>query len=408
MVKVLWSSNAPWSPTGYGQQTKYILRGIRDLGYPVACHAWWGLEGGPTEWEGIRMFPRHLDGYGNDAMPYYCRQFRADVLITLIDLWVMDTNLGHLGNTRYCPYYPIDSADPIAPAVAERFNHAHRLIVYSKYAEREVKNYQDGKYAERVRYVPHGVDCSILKPASDEEKAAFRRKYFPDWPADAFICGQVAANKGYPARKSFPEVMEAFAMFAQNHPEARLYLHSYAESDFKGPNLQQMAAHYGITDKTRLANPRMLLASDYSDEMMREIYCSLDVLLSPSQAEGFGLPILESQSCGTSVIVNDHSAMSELVGCGWRVKPVRLFPSLLWAKLAEADPVGVHHALEECFRRPKSPHWASIAREFALQYDWKRVIVDYWAPFLAELDGGRRELALELEETRLEKAGTRA
>lgn len=385
--------------TGYGSQTKHIVRGIRDMGYPIAIHCWWGLEAGETTWESVRCFPRHFDGYGNDAAPYYARKFKADVLITLIDLWVMDTGLGHLGNTKYCPYFPIDSADPIPPAIAQKFDHAHRLIVYSQYAEREVKAYQNGKYADKLRYIPHGCATDVYRPASDEEKLAFRRKFFPDWPENAFIAGMVAANKGYPCRKSFPEVMEGFAAFARENFNAYLYLHSMVGTEFKGPDLQQMAQHFGIADRVRLANPNLLLAGDYSDETMREIYCSLDVLLSPSQGEGFGLPIIESQSCGVSVIVQDHSAMAELCGCGWRIKPLRLFSTLIWSKMAEADPREIHHALEECIRRPKSPHWRAIAREFALQYDWKEVL-PLWGEFLAEMDGGRRELALELEQVR--------
>lgn len=366
------------------------------MGYPIAIHGWYGLQGGATTWEGIPVFPAHLDAYGNDSEAYYCRKFKADLLITLIDLWVMDPMHGHLGHTRYCPYFPIDSADPIPPAIAVRFPHAHRLLVYSKYAEREVKAYDGGRFADKTRYIPHGISTDVLRPCTDAEKAAFRRKLFPDWPEDAWICLMVAANKGYPCRKSFPEAMEAFALFASAHPEARLYLHSYAESDFHGPNLQDMARHFGIQDKMRLANPRLLLAGDYTDEMMREIFCSADVLLAPSQGEGFCIPQLEMQACGGSVIVTDFSAQAELVGSGWRVPPLRLYPTLAGAKMAEADVNGTRHALEEAIRRPKSLHWQAIAREFALGYSWDKVL-PLWQSFLEEADI-HRGLALELEE----------
>ena len=74
--------------------------------------------------------------------------------------------------------------------------------------------------------------------------------------------------------------------------------------------------------------------------------------------------------------------------------PARLQPTLLWSNMALADVAGVAHALEESYRRPKSPLWGQMAREFALQFDWPKVI-PYWAKLLEELDGGRRELALE-------------
>lgn len=395
MTRCIISSNAPWANTGYANQTKHIIRGIRDLGHPVALHAWWGLEGGPTTWEGIPVYPRHFDAYGNDASAYYCHEFKADVLITLIDLWVLDPALGYMGNTKWTPLFPIDHSDPIPSVVAERFAAAHRLLVYSQYAEREVKAYDGGRYAEKVRYIPHGIETSIYRPCNPDERRGFRQRLFGDWPADAFVVGMVAANKGYPCRKSFPEAMEAFAMFAANHPEARLYLHSYAGMEFKGPDLQEMAKHFGIQDLTRLANPRLLLGGAYSDEDMRQVYCAMDVLLAPSQGEGFGLPILEAQSCGTPVLSTDHSAMTENVGVGWRVKPLRMVPTLLWGKMAEADPVGIHHALEECYRESGNGWRMQAARDFALGYDWARVL-PLWGDFLNEMDGGRRELAMEL------------
>lgn len=396
-MRVLWSSNAPWSATGYGQQTKFICRGIRDLGHDVAIHAWWGLQGGCTTWEGMPVYPGQLDTYGNDAAGHLCRKHRADVLITLIDSWVLDPNLGSLGSTKWGMYFPIDHADPIPPVIAQRFDAAHTLITYSQWAHRLVQEYAEGKYKSKARYIPHGVDCQTLRPAATEERAAIRRKLYPDWPEDAFVVGMVAANKGWPSRKSFPEALEAFARLAQSHPNARLYLHSFPGREFNGPPLEEMLQFYHIAHLTRLPNRFMLLGGEYSDEMMRDIFCSFDVLLAPSQGEGFGLPILEAQSCGVSVIVTDHSAMSELVGCGWRVRPLRLQPSLIWGQFAEADALGVHHALEECYRRPASEHWGAMAREFALQYDWPKII-PLWGQYLDDIDAGRRQYALELAE----------
>ena len=399
MTRYLLSTNSPWASTGYGQQCKGIARGIKQLGYQVAIQGWWGLEGGPMEWEGITVFPRHLDGYGNDASAYYCRKWHADLLITLIDLWVVDPQLGHMGNTRWAPLFPIDS-NPIPPPVAERFPHAYRLLCYSQDAVKLVSEYDGGKYASKVRYLPHGIPCDVLTPGGEDEKRMLRKKFFPDWPEDAYICQMVAANKGYPCRKSFPEVMEAFAQFAAHHPEARLYLHSYRGPEMKGPPLDQLAGYYGILDRVRLANPTIMLAGDYTEQMMRDLYVSADVLLSPSQGEGFGLPILEAQSTGLPVIVTDHSAMREIVGLGWRVPPLRIQPTLIGGGTALADVPGILHAMEECYRRPKSAYWTAIAREFALQFHWPTVVERYWKPFLAEMDGGRRELAMELEAMR--------
>lgn len=396
-MKILISTNAPWTPTGYGTQCAGIARGLRDMGQSVAIHGWWGLHGGPIEWEGIPVFPGHLDSYGNDSAIYYCRTWKADLLITLIDLWILNPDYGNMGSTKFCPLFPIDHADPIPPVIAQRFPLAHRLLVYSRYAEREVKAYDGGKYADKVRYIPHGIATDILRPCTPEEKRVFRRQLFKEeWPENAFIVGMVAANKGYPSRKNFPEVMEAFAGFWRAHPEARLYLHSQMGTEAQGPHLQEMAQHFGIEDVTRFANPTRLLAGDYTEEDMRRVYCCLDVLASPSAGEGFDLPLLEAQSCGIPVITTDHSAMAENVGAGWRIPAARLTYSLVQGQYADVHPEDIRHALEESHRRGNSEHWAHVVRHFALEYAWARVMT-YWHDFLTEMDAGRRELAMELE-----------
>lgn len=400
-MRVMFSSNGPWTGTGYGNEAKGIIRGIRDLGYDVACIAWWGLHGGPLEWEGIPMFPGQLDAYGNDAMPHYCRTWHADLLITLIDLWVMDgPRLGNIGGTRWTPYLPIDHAHPVPQAIADRFPFAHRLLVYSKWAETQIAAIENGRWASKLRYIPHGVDCTTISPVSEERRRTIRRRIYPGWPEDAFVCGMVSANKGFPSRKSFFEVFEAFAGFVKAHPNARLYLHSWVGTDFKGPPLDQAVKAFGIADYVRFPHQFKMLGGGFDDELMADIYRSLDVLLSPSQGEGFGLPIVEAQSAGCPVIVTDYSAMSELVGAGWRVPPRHMTMSLLWGQFAEADPQGIRHALEEAIRVPNPYHLREAAREFALQYDWPKVVADYWAPFLLEMDGGRGDLSRHLRELR--------
>jgi len=807
--------------TGYGNQCKFLLRCIRDLGYPVACLAFWGCEGGNTEWEGIPIFGRQLDGYGNDAIPHIIKKFHADVVITLIDLWVMDVNIGRHG-ALWAAIVPIDH-DPCPDVVGARFPHVQRLIAMAQFGERKMKEYYNGEFAHKVTYIPHSIDCAAYHPVTSEEKIQYRKKFYPDWPEDAFVCfppdtnitladgsakaiaevnqgddvlsadgkvvttttiinrsyigdlvdlritgreplratpehpilaikreslicdrcysfwqrgyicrqdgkrnytnsmcatclqpvlgrvqaefyradelkvgdfalspvlnsetkkqplldiaeyikvdgrltdteiqgryvkrsiprriplddafaqllgiyiadgnlyrrtgstipngitittgpdkteaqrvvslfkqvfglaaklrqvhcnggglikegeyqshavtlthrdvaqlfyalagehaeskqlnptiihwpldvqasllrgmwsgdgyetkgksrnkpiryvystvsvslayqimallaiqgtsssirkecrrigrpifrisysesalnigrlrrehhnmfpipgytlheirkvekvaysgmvhnlhvgaphtyvangisvhncGMVAANKGYPCRKSFPEAMEAFAMFSKDHPEARLYLHSYASTEFGGPHLIEMGKHFGIEEKLRVANPQMTLAGDYDDDLMRQLYGTMDVLLSPSQGEGFGICVVEAQAVGIPVIVTDFSAQSELVGAGWRVPPARLISTLLWSKQAEADVQGIYHALKEARWHLPNPHMSAMAREFALRYDVPVVNKQFWSPFFASLDAGRKEMTKELRMPYLDK-----
>lgn len=51
-----------------------------------------------------------------------------------------------------------------------------------------------------------------------------------------------------------------------------------------------------------------------SDRELKNLYAGADVLLFPSEYEGFGLPPLEAQACGIPVIANAVTAMPEILG----------------------------------------------------------------------------------------------
>ena len=44
MTKLLWHSNAPWAPTGYGQQTGLFAPRLAEK-YDMAISSFYGLEG---------------------------------------------------------------------------------------------------------------------------------------------------------------------------------------------------------------------------------------------------------------------------------------------------------------------------------------------------------------------------
>lgn len=55
-----------------------------------------------------------------------------------------------------------------------------------------------------------------------------------------------------------------------------------------------------------------LICEDFSDQNMANLYNYCDYTILLSHAEGFGLPIAESQCCGTPVISSDATAMKEI------------------------------------------------------------------------------------------------
>jgi glycosyltransferase involved in cell wall biosynthesis len=108
------------------------------------------------------------------------------------------------------------------------------------------------------------------------------------------------------------------------------------------------------------------------------------VLLSATAGEGFGLPVLEAQACGTPVIVSDFTSQPELVGDGWvcEVQPQWNPTQLQWF----ATPLvhSIVRGLEQAYERPRN-QVSEEAVEFAKDYQADKVFQEGWVPLLGML-----------------------
>jgi glycosyltransferase involved in cell wall biosynthesis len=130
-------------------------------------------------------------------------------------------------------------------------------------------------------------------------------------PEDAHLTIITAMNKG--KRKSFPEMLHAWTMFAAVHKDAYLYLHTDKWGHMDGINLIPLLKALGAPeDRIRWVNSVQMRAG-VPAEMVARLMRSADVLLLASRSEGFGLPVIEGQAVGTPVIVSNHTAQPELV-----------------------------------------------------------------------------------------------
>lgn len=380
-MRILISSNGQFTNTGYGTQARQLIPRLQALGHDVAMHAWYGLEGsGILNFDGVPTYPKYRHGYGVDIVGAHARHFKADIAITLIDAWVLDAVM--TGGVPFVPWFPIDM-EPIPPPVLNVVKDAYQPIVYSRFGERMARN-----AGLDVRYVPHGIDTDVFSPGNQAEARASL-----GLPADAFIVGMVAANKGTPSRKSYPQQLEAFARFAARHDDARLYLHTNKGVDdgMGGVNLPELCEFLGIAR-------RVIWPDDYArilgfpDARMAELYRAFDVLLSVSMGEGFGIPIVEAQACGCPVIVGDWTSMGELCFSGWKVAKADAEP--WWTPLAayqylpriDAIEKQLEYAHSELTYTDTAFVYPMQARDGALAYDADTVARLYWQPVLEEIE----------------------
>src|SRR3990167_1723808 len=133
-LRIYINSNSPWSNSGYAQQLTQLVPRIRDAGYPLAIGCFYGLEGGKIELDGMTMYPKMGDAWGGDGMQYHAQDFKADVVFSLQDIWVLNPDFIKQIN-RWITILPIDH-DPIPPAVLQRARMAYRIVTYSKFGQK--------------------------------------------------------------------------------------------------------------------------------------------------------------------------------------------------------------------------------------------------------------------------------
>jgi glycosyltransferase involved in cell wall biosynthesis len=391
-MRINWLSNAPWARTGYGNQTLLFAPRIRELGHDVAMTAFYGLEGSVLDWNGMRVYPRGYDAYGGDVMGAHSAHFEADVLISLIDAWVVEPSMAP--RTRWIPWFPIDH-EPLPRAVAGKVSRAWRRIVFSKFGERMMLD-----AGLSCDYVPHGVDTAQFKPMSDRQ--AVRAEL--GWPLDKFVVGMVAANKGNPSRKSLTQNIAAFAALREKRDDVMLYLHTTAGEQQAGINLPEylnaLDLKFGYMGQCNANDVDVLFCDQYtsligfSEAYMAAVYNAMDVHLLVSMGEGFGIPILEAQACGCPVIVGDWTSMSELCFSGYTVAKsdaVRYWtPLAAWQWIAREP--AITERLVDMYEQRSNINMRTAARVAAMAYDADAVTEKYWKPLLDCYQG---ELAAE-------------
>lgn len=390
-LRVFWSSNSMWSDSGYGSAMQDLLPKIRDLGYPTAISNFYGQAGKPFEFPyeckhgekienplaGIRQYPIINHAFGSDAALWHSKDFKADVVFALQDIWPLNpADISQL--TRFIPWTPIDH-DPVPAGTLANLRFANRIIAMSKFGQQQLA---DNGFSSI--YIPHMVDTKIFKPMNVQEIKQ-KRGIAPD----VYVFGMVAANKDNPPRKSFQEVLEAFKAFLQKVPKAMLYIHT--DPHFPGGfPIDVYAKSLGIQNHVffpGLDFPQIYpFKYNTGKKEMSEIFNTFDCLLAPSTSEGFGVPIIEAQACGIPVIASDWVAMKELVPDAFRVTPSGLKWTSMQSYAATPSVDDIYNKMMQVYQFTPRKQLKDNAHKFAQQYDLDTVFKNSWVPLLESLE----------------------
>jgi len=373
---ILWWSNAPWAPTGYGTQTNAVVPRLSRAGHKVAVSANYGLAGQSQMWGDVPVFPSGFQKYSQDMIyghwqAWDSRNPGPTLLMSLYDVWVM--NNVHLPKVPLlAPWVPVDH-NPAPPAVAAWCRRENVYPVAMSQFGQAMLQQADVD----ALYVPHSVDTKVFHP---DKRAEGRELLGAD---DRFVVMMTAANKGtYPNRKAFPQNILAFAEFARRHPDALLYLHT-AMKGTGGIDLEELLAGININPEQVKFVDQFNYLLGMPDTTLASLMAGADVFLSVSLGEGFGIPVVEAQAAGTPVIVNDWTAQPELVGDGWKTPgdPYWDIGQNAFYKMPFVG--GIVEALENAYQNRQDT--STKARKFAEHYDHDVVFEQHWQPTMRKL-----------------------
>jgi glycosyltransferase involved in cell wall biosynthesis len=207
---------------------------------------------------------------------------------------------------------------------------------------------------------------------------------------DDFIIGMVAANQSgsFPTRKGFERILPVVKELRDSGmTDMKLYLHTYPGREMGGVPLIDLIVSLGLQDGVYLPAPGTYETGGLTKQELAELYNSFDLYAMPSMAEGFGIPLVESQACGVPAIATDFSAMSELCFSNWMIEPCTMIitPMMAYQALPGVDSIK-NRIVYAYNHRDEMEKQGKIARKKALEYNWDTVFEQYWIPTLEHFE----------------------
>jgi len=172
-----------------------------------------------------------------------------------------------------------------------------------------------GGGSDDIQVIPNGIDIAELAGLSE---------------ATAQLAGTAGLLEADPLllcplritpRKRLDLAIEAAAIVARTEPNLRLAIsgplgaHS-AENAAHAKHLQNLAAELGFRDKVIFMHQLQVGAGVHpvADADIAGLFRLADVVVMPSESEGFGLPVLEAGIAGTPIVCADIPVLREVSG----------------------------------------------------------------------------------------------
>jgi glycosyltransferase involved in cell wall biosynthesis len=184
----------------------------------------------------------------------------------------------------------------------------------------------------------------------------------PNTQADA----EATRLLGPPEPDGPPDLLHVGSTIPRKRIDVLLETFAAVRKTFRGARLLKVGGSL-TPDQNRLAQllqiaEAIVVLGRLDRSTLAAIYRRADVVLQPSEAEGFGLPLAEALACGAPVVASDLPALREVGGAAALYCPVG--DTAAWAQAASAL-LQEHRAKNDSWRARRT---AGLAR--AAEFSW--------------------------------------
>ncbi len=158
---------------------------------------------------------------------------------------------------------------------------------------------------ERISVVANGIDTARFQQACETfDRAEFLKQW--SLPGDSLLVGTVGELTPL---KGQAEFLKAAVQVGQEFPNAYFIVAGTDNSaeQTNGAALQDLISRLKFSDRVRVV--------PWLDDIA-QLYCALDVFVSASHTESFGLAIAEAMASGTAVVATGTAGAREIIRAG--------------------------------------------------------------------------------------------
>ena len=354
--------------TGFGNVAKHFIDELRkDKNYTIVIH---GINDFSKETyvedDKLLVKPSYLnkkgDPYGRIDVLNALYQSDFDIFFMLNDIEVISQMMEHVKNVqrekkkegrpsfRMVTYSPVDSH--VRKFDLKGFEYIDAPITYTDYAKAHIET-TEPKMKGKMMILPHGVDTKVFHKLGEKKIMRTKLKMFGEQNKDAFVFGSVNRNQ---VRKDIGALLLGFAEFKKRQPKRKsvLYLHCNPE-DVSGINLYRACERLGLEYKKDIFFPEKFSENKgLSLSELNAIYGVMDVFVTTTTAEGWGLTVTEAMATETPVISPTHTALFEVTGKAKLVEELHTAHEMIFIQDFEkirsvCDPFEVANAMDRMF-----------------------------------------------------------